>query len=357
MTTRKPLDICVLRLSAIGDTCNIVPVIHQLRNAFPEARITWIIGKTEWSLLQTLPDVEFITVDKQAGRRERRQLVRQLQSRTFDVFLHMHASMRANLISRHVRATRKIGFDRSRARDFQWLFSSETTAPAERAHVVDGFLGFLGSLGITPEPPQWCIPLADDAVEFASRYCEQPTLIISPCSSDRRQNFRNWAAEHYSRIVDDAVRKHGLEVVLTGGQTPVERDYGKNISALATEPVINLIGKTSLPQLLALLTKADVLLCPDSGPAHMANAVGTPVIGLFATSNRWRTGAYNSQRWAVDRYPDALAIYNGKSVAQVRWGQRVRDPRAMELIRPEDVSARLQEFMRYRASLTPPEDY
>jgi heptosyltransferase I len=98
-----------------------------------------------------------------------------------------------------------------------------------------------------------------------------------------------------------------------------------------------LIGQTTLKQTLAVLTRADALLCPDSGPAHMATAVQTPVIGLYASSNPDRTGPYVSRQLTVNRYPEALRRFEGRSIDKVRWGRRVRDPAAMTLISVDDV--------------------
>jgi heptosyltransferase I len=121
----------------------------------------------------------------------------------------------------------------------------------------------------------------------------------------------------------------------------LEREYGERICEQAQAQVVNLIGKTTLKQLLALLEHATVLLCPDSGPAHMATSVGTPVVGLYATSNRHRTGPYESQHLVVDKYPDAVRNELGVDVAQIRWGQRVRNPDAMSLITVSDVIDKL----------------
>ncbi len=109
------------------------------------------------------------------------------------------------------------------------------------------------------------------------------------------------------------------------------------IARLSRCQAVNLIGKTSLKQLLALLERASLLLCPDSGPAHMATAVGTPVVGLYATSNRFRTGPYLSQDLVVDAYPRAVQREFGKSVEEIPWGARVRDPSAMGLISVDEV--------------------
>ena len=94
----------------------------------------------------------------------------------------------------------------------------------------------------------------------------------------------------------------------------------------------------------ALIAAADLVICPDSGPAHMATAAGTPVIGLYATSNPNRTGPYLSRHLTVNRYPDAVRKYLGSDVDQLRWGQRVRHPDAMDLITIRDVTDKIDDF-------------
>ncbi len=134
-----------------------------------------------------------------------------------------------------------------------------------------------------------------------------PTLVISPCTGQRFRNYRNWRVDWYAEIADYAEHRYGAQVLLTGGDTAIEQSYGRDITSMAKSQPHNLIGKTSLKQLLAILQRASVVLCPDSGPAHMATAVGTPVVGLYATSNRRRTGPYFSQHLVVDKYPEAVA--------------------------------------------------
>jgi len=168
-----------------------------------------------------------------------------------------------------------------------------------------------------------------------------PSLIISPCTGQRFRNYRNWRVECYAEIADYAYSRYGARVVLTGGSTEIEQSYGQRIMALSKSQPTNLIGQTSLKQLLAVLKRASVVLCPDSGPAHMATAVHTPVVGLYATSNRFRTGPYWSQHLVVDKYPLAVEREFGTPVSALRWGQRVRDPNAMNLITVPDVIDKL----------------
>ena len=143
-----PRSVCILRLSALGDTCHVVPIIRTLQHAWPGTELTWIIGKAEARLMSLVDGVEFITVDKRAGFGARHALREQLRGRQFDVLLHMQLALRASLVARKVAATVKLGFDRARARDLQWMFTNARVAPRTREHVLDSFFGFLAALGI-----------------------------------------------------------------------------------------------------------------------------------------------------------------------------------------------------------------
>jgi len=274
-----PAEICLIRLSAIGDTCHTVPVVRAIQKAWPDTRLTWIVGKTEHGLLQGLDGVEFVLFDKSRGRRAYLDVRRELSGRRFEILLHMHASMRANLVSLQVPAKTTLGFDRARGRDYQWLFCRNLLTATPRTHVMDGLFEFAAALGIEREALRWEIPVADADREFAASQIDDsaPSLIVSPCTGQRFRNFRNWSMDRYAAIVDYAAEQHGAKIFLTGGPTDLERDYGRGIVELARADVVNLIGKTTLKQLLALLERSSVVLCPDSGPAHMATAVGTPV--------------------------------------------------------------------------------
>ena len=306
----------------------------------PDMAITWIIGKTEAGLFHGLDGIDVITFDKSRGRRARRELGARLKGRRFDALLHMHASLRANLASRRVPAGRRIGFDRARARDFQWLFTNERIDAQPRAHVLDGMFAFAERIGITSRHLRWDIPVAEEATEFAATVCPEdgrPVLCISPCSSQRARNFRNWRVERYAEVARHASARYGARVLVTGGNTPLEQRYGEQITKEGPDDVVNLVGRTSLKQLYAVLRRSTAVLCPDSGPAHMGTAAGIPVIGLYATSNPDRTGPYLRREFVVNAYPEAVQKWLGKSVDEVRWGQRVRAPDAMDLIRVEDV--------------------
>ncbi len=342
-----PESLCVLRLSAVGDVCHTLPVVRSIQRHWPGTRITWIIGKLEAGLLDDIPGIEFIIFDKGRGQLAYADLHRTMRGRRFDALLQMQISLRASLAGLLIPARIRLGFDRSRARNGQWLFTNARIAAQPRQHVMDGLFGFAQALGVTDLTPRWDIPIPPQAEEFARRHIPEgrDLLIISPCSSNRLRNWRNWSAENYAKVVDYAAERYGMGSLITGGGSELEREYGERIGSLARHTPVDLVGRTSLKQLLALLQRGRVLISPDSGPVHMATAVGTPVIGLYATSNPERTGPYYGRQWVVNRYPEAAREEFGRPVEQIRWGRRVRNPQAMQLISVEEVCRKLDDLL------------
>ena len=347
---QPPAAVCIIRLSAIGDTCHTVPVVRAIRAAWPDTPLTWIVGRIEHGLLAGLDGVDFAVLDKSRGWAGYWDLRRELRGRRFDLLLHMHASMRANIVSTFVDAPTRLGFDRARARDYQWLFTNTKLPATPQQHVMDGLFEFADAIGVPHGEPRWDIPVSDADRGFAAAHIDagRPALLISPCTGQRFRNYRNWRVERYAAVADYVARRYGAQILLTGGRTAIEEEYGREISVRTGAPVTNLIGKTTLKQLLALIARASVVLCPDSGPAHMATAVATPVVGLYATSNRHRTGPWASQHLVVDKYPQAVERELGKRVEDLRWGERVRSPDAMDLIEVEEVARKLDRAFAER---------
>jgi heptosyltransferase I len=346
---KPPLQrVCLLRLSAIGDTCHALAALRAIQAAWPQTKITWIIGKLEAKLMTALvPEIEFITFDKNAMLKEQWRLRRALRGRRFDLLLDMQLSFRASLVSSLIDAPIKLGFDRPRARELQWLFTNARIAPASREHVLDSFMGFVRACGIEPEAPHWDLSLPADALAYARGIItdERPTLLISPCSS---HTARNWPAQRYAAVAEHAVNSHRMRVVLVGGRSAIETEMGVNIAAAARVTVANQIGKDTLPQLLGLMSQSTVLLSPDSGPAHMATMVGLPVIGLYAATNPERAGPYYSRQWCVDKYDAASRKFMGRPAADIPWTKKIERPGVMDLIGVGEVTAKLDALMASR---------
>jgi len=295
--------------------------------------------------MSLIPDVELITVDKAAGFSAYARLREEMQRRGgFDLLLHLQLSIRASAAAALIPAPIKLGFDKARARELQWLFTNRRVAPRQREHVLDSFLGFAEALGITHKRVRWNIPLPPDAQKYAADLIpdRQPTLVISACSSHRA---RNWMPERYAAVAEYAVRTHGMRVILCGGPNQFEREMAQAITKACSVPLIDQVGRDTLPQLLALLARATVLVSPDYGPVHMATMVDTPVIGLYAATNPQRSGPYLSRRWCVDRYEAAAHQFLRKSPAELPWTKKLELPGVMELVRVEDVTAKLDELL------------
>jgi heptosyltransferase I len=340
-----PQQVCLLRLSAIGDTCHALAALRALQAAWPETRFTWIIGKVEAKLMTALlPEIEFITFDKGSTLRELRRLSSMLRGHRFDLLLDLQLSFRASLVSRLIDAPIKLGFDRLRARELQWLFTNAQIAPAGSEHVLDSFMGFVRACGVEPAAPRWDVTLPPDALDYARNIIgdDRPTLLISPCSS---HSARNWSPERYAAVADHAASVHHMRVVLVGGRSLLETRMGAAIAAAARAPTVNQIGRDTLPQLLGLMSRSTTLLSPDSGPVHMASMVGLPVIGLYAATNPQRAGPYYSRQWCVDKYDAAARKFLGKPAAQIAWTTKIERPGVMDLIEVRDAIVKLDQLI------------
>lgn len=338
---QPPENICIIRLSALGDVTHAVPVLRAIQTQWPQARITWITSSLEHKLLSALEGVRFIVVNKNSGWMGYWRLKRQLAAERFDVMLQMQTSARANLTGACVKADIKLGWDKGRARDFHRFFMTHAIPETRFEHQVQGHLSFARSIGLDAEQPVWDFPISTEARAFVDSMIpsEKRVLLISPCSS---HPARNWSAQRYAAVADFAAREHGLTVVLSGGPSALEASIGEAIESAMQTSALNLIGKDTLPQLAALLQRADLVITPDSGPSHLANALATPVIGLHASTWSRRSGPYGSLDLCVDKFAEAAQKYLDKKPEELRWGTRIANEGVMDLITVDDVIERLE---------------
>jgi len=339
-----PRSICLLRLSALGDVTHVVPLVRTLRQAWPGVELSWVIGGGEHRLLDGLAGVEFIVYDKKTGLAGMRALRRALHGRRFDALLQMQVAARANLLSAFIPARRRIGYDRARSKDLHGLFINERIPDRPGIHVLDAIGSFCEPLGLRQDTVRWDLPVPDEARAWAAAQWPAdgtPTLLISPCSSHVR---RNWFADRYAAVADHAAAQ-GWRVVLCGGRSRLERETADAILAAMQAPALDLVGKDTLKQLPALLERAELVMTPDAGPMHIANAMGAKVLGLHAASNPARSGPYSDRRYCVDRYDDAARKYLGKPAGELKWGTKIEFDGVMALVTVEDAVA---AFERYR---------
>jgi len=340
----KPKHICLLRLSALGDVTHVLPVISAIRKAWPDCKISWIIGEFEKKLLPNLSGVEFIAFNKAAGIAEYWRLFSILRNCQFDVLLHMQLSLRANLIAAMVKAPIKIGFDKERSKEAHTLVINRSIAHVPQQHVLEALLSFLQPLNITVDKVDYKMPISATAMDVAKGLIPpgRPYVVISPASSHA---LRNWTAAGYAAVADHLIVEHGLEVVLCGGRSALEATLGLAIEKKMHCRLRNIIGKDTLEQMVAILHNALFLVSPDSGPAHIANAVGTPVLGLYAATDPQRSGPYHSRHWCIDAYAKAAEKFLNKQPSQLKWGRKIEVPGVMSLIEVDEVISKVDEML------------
>lgn len=336
---------CLLRTSALGDVTHVVPLLRRLQHHLPQTRLTWIVGKLERKLVGDIPGVAFVTFDKSRGLAGWRAIRAELSGQRFDALLHMQVALRANLLSLAVSAKRRIGYDHARSRDLHGAFINERIAPGRGQHVLDAIGSFGDKLGVPSGPARWDLPVSEPDLAWARQQWpdDGPTLLINACAS---HPLRNWHAAGYAAVADHAAQALHMRVVLTGGPSAAERRMGDAITAAMRTSALDLIGKDTLKRAMALYARGSILMSPDSGPMHMANATGTPVLGLHAASNPNRSGPYSDRQWCVNRYDDAARRYLRKPADALPWGTKIERPGVMDLITVDDVIERLEAFAR-----------
>ena len=359
-----PGHICLLRLSALGDITHVLPTLRTLQQHWPDTRICWIIGKTEYQLVKDIAGVDFIIFDKSTGLAGYRQLGTEVRKHLasnhggtrFDILLHMQLSLRASVASLFIPATVKLGFDKARARDLQSLFCNEQIKPAStRQHVLDSFMEFARHFGLDPVY-EWRLPVSEQAKRSLAEKLEQaspgtdinnkPLFVINPCAVAKSKDWRNWTVEGYATVADYVQTMLGMKVVLAGGPSPLETETAARILKLCSSlNPVNMVGRTSIDEMVALLDSAEIVLAPDTGPVHIASALGTSTIGLYASTNPQRAGPYNFMDKVVNQYPQALLQYHGLEVEQAPWGKRIKTAECMTLITPDQVIARIDELV------------
>ncbi|KGY07468.1 glycosyltransferase family 9 protein [Vibrio sinaloensis] len=337
-----PKSVCFLRLSAIGDTCHAVAAIQALQKHWPDTQVTWVIGKIEARLLDGLENVELVVFDKKAGLKGMQSVWKQLKGREFDALIHMQLALRASLLTLGIKAKYKVGFNFKRAKEAQWLFTNQKISDTSSAHVLDSFFAFTEFLGVPNTKPHWQLPIAESDINFAKQtLAGKPTVVISPAAS---KDERNWLTSRYAELADWIIDQ-GYQVALCGSPSEREIKLGQAISGHMNHTPLNLIGQTSLKQLTAVLAQAQVVIAPDSGPAHIATTQGTPVIGLYGHSNPKRTGPYNDLDSVVSVYEHYIQEQQGNPADQLAWSTRVKGDHVMQSITLDMVQSKLKPLL------------
>ena len=336
-----PREICIVMLSAIGDAVHVLPVATALKRAWPETRITWVIQPVPWLMVRDHPAIDdFIIFRRRRGMQSWvgfHELMQEMRDRKFDLLLGLQVYFKAGLITALTPARVKLGFDRARARDAQWLFTNERVPARGQRHVQDQYLEFLEHLGVDPEPVEWGLEFTEEErlrqAEFFDAIDEPVCAVVVGTS----KLDKNWNPEGYARVLEEIEFTHGLQPVLVGGPSPEERALADEVMSESGAHVLNELGD-DLRRLMYIVDGSALLLSPDTGPLHIGRALGTPTVGLFGYTNPKRSGPW---RAFEDLVVDGYATFPGEDypLAPVyRAG--------MERIGVDDVLAKVSLAMR-----------
>lgn len=343
MNTSAIKSIAILRLGAIGDICLTIPLVKTLQKQLPQAEIFWIISRGLYPFVEGLEGVKFIIVDKPKSLKDYWRCYRMLSQYHFDALLIPQATMRANLLSLMIKARVKYGYDRLHSRDGQRFFIHRKVR-ALPEHLLDTFMRFAEPFGAVEKNIDWTLPLAESDWEWAEQQLAGHTgkwLAICPAASKPE---RNWFVDRYVSVINELSQHWTFNVVFVGGSSPLEKQMAQEISEKIAVPSVNVVGKTSLKQLAAVLGCVDALISPDTGPAHIASALQVPVVGLYAVAPAEKTGPYFSAEWTVNEFPQAVRTILKKDPAKVWWHERVHSQEAMKLITVEAVLEKLHRL-------------
>lgn len=346
-TAAPHLHIAIVRFSALGDIVMVAAAVRALQQISPTATVTWITSPLAFSLLKDMDGIDFVVIDKPRSFSDYRAFYRAFKHRHFDVVLAMQANLRINLLYPALRAPVKIGFDRTRAREGQWLFCNQRI-PFQDNHLVDSFLSFVETLTGQSAKAAWNLPVGESDLQWAHEQLNnlpKPSVAIHPHGSKAE---RNWLPDRYAEVVEKVVSRWQGGIVFTGGTSTAEQTLCNQLARIAPEHTLNLCGKSTPKQLAALLSMVDVLIAPDTGAVHIARAMGTPVIGLYAVASPKLTGPYQRMEYCVDRYPQAVEKFLGKNPEQLPWNTRVHHPDAMALITADDVMQQVEKVLGYK---------
>lgn len=304
-----------MKLSGLGDVVQALPVAVALKDRDPSARVTWIAMPPSARLLRPHPAVDRVVVFQRGrGLAGAVNLWRRTRRMRHDVAMNMETYLRGVVPSLASGAERRVGFGPPRARELSWLFHHERLPRRDQRHTQDMYLEFAAWAGAEPERPDWGLAPTGDERRARDAFFARlaggpahgsaadggPKVALLPTSG---RPEKDWPVERWAALARRLRAERGARLVVAGG--PSEREARRARRVLEAEGVEAVDARDDDPRRLVwLLEGCDLAVAPDTGPLHVAVAVGTPVVGLYGHTNPWRVGPYRFRELVVDRYTD-----------------------------------------------------
>ena len=295
----------LVMMSAVGDAVHALPVVNAIKRHAPASRLTWVLQPGPATLVRGHPAVdEIVEFDRSKGLSAFTDIRAKLRERPLDLVVALQVYFKAGLVTSFTRAPIKLGFDRERARDFNWLFTNRRIPPHEPQHVQDQYFEFLRELGISPDPVVWGLgPCEHERAwqrDFFAKLDRPAASIVVGTSKPEK----DWMPERWAEVVDALYSDFGVQAVLVGGRSEREVRAAATIEQRARHKPVNALG-SGLRNLVSILDGSALTLSPDTGPLHMSVALDRPVISLIGYMNPKRVGPYRKfGDLLIDAYGD-----------------------------------------------------
>lgn len=294
--------ICLIRTSAIGDSVHALALVNALRHGYPEAHFTWVLQTIPHEMLRHQPHVDaFIPFDRKGGVKDWYTLIRRLRRERFDLVIAPQASAKVSLLTFLTRGRIKIGFDWHRSRELLYLAANRHIPPRPMGHVQDQFFEFAEFLGIQNYPVKWDFRFTQAERDWQRNFfapIDRPVIGFVIASAHPE---KDWAPASYARVMDYADQALGLQPMMIGGPSRREKEIADAIAGLCQCQPVTALEKPIRHTMLQL-EGCRMVLSPDTGPLHIAVALGVPTIGLYGYSNPKRCGPYRFRDLLIDRY-------------------------------------------------------
>jgi lipopolysaccharide heptosyltransferase I len=302
----KPQRIVLIKPSSLGDIVHSLPVLSALRQRFPGAHLAWAVNRAYAPLLEGHPDLdETLPFDRRAARRSwlsaARAAVgyfRTLRGGRFDLAIDLQGLLRSGLMTLATGAPRRIGPADGRE-GARWCYTDTFALPTTGSrHAVDRYWSIAETLGAGAGPKTFRIsiqPLASSWADEMLQPLPRPWLVLGVGA---RWQTKRWLPEHFASLTARAQGEFGGTAIFVGG--PDEVALARAVRTQLAGPSLDLTGRTALPQLAAILARADVMLANDTGPLHLAAALGRPVVAPYTCTRAAWTGPYGPAARAVE---------------------------------------------------------
>jgi lipopolysaccharide heptosyltransferase I len=298
--------IALIKPSALGDIVQTLPVLTALRRRYPGAHISWLVNRTYEPLLRGHPDLdEVLPFDRGATRHglwratlNYARFLRDFRARRFDLVIDLQGLLRSGVFTAASAAARRVGLGSAREGAVWFYTDVVPVADFSAIHAVDRYWLVAEALGAGDGPKEFRLPIRDAErlwVEEALRDCPPPWLAFGVGS---RWVTKRWPPEHFAELARRAQADFGGTVIFVGGDD--EQPLGNLTGGRLAGPWRNLSGRTTLPQLTALLARADVMVANDTGPLHLAAALGRPVVAPYTCTRVALNGPFGQAARAVE---------------------------------------------------------